>query len=238
MRASTELLNDVLEDVALYRVGTLDAFRTAAYFERTSRRVVRRTIDGYVQDGFLVAGPLLTTGETYYALGPRGSKHLKLPASHSGLLSVDPLISAFAVLRFCRLSEPQHDLLARQQLERFFPQIMGPGVAGPFYLDDQTGRLARIRFDRVRPRRWDRIVQRCERDLAKVNAKPDWAEFITGNRFQVTILTVLPQKVPRLETVLKQLSDTSGVLFRIQALPELFHLIRPPAESFPQPAAG
>ncbi len=230
MRIPDSLLDEILGDVALYKIGTLASFAAADYLARCPARHIRRTVTAFVEQGHLQEGPLLTTGNTYCALSERSARRLKLPVTRSGLLSVDPLITAAAILQFCRLGRldgPRRELLTRSQLERFFPQLMRPGLGGPFYLDDQTGRLARIRFDRARPRRWDRILQRCRRDLARLQRDPPWNKLLQAGRLQITVLTVLPQKVPRLEAELAQLARQSGLLFRVEALPGLWPLVRP-----------
>jgi len=172
----------------------------------------------------------------YFYLAAEGAAWLaqrgatRLAENRHGPLSELAKIHNYALLAFCLLTDAHRQRLTADELEQHFPALHRPGLPLNYYIDSTSAqpRLGFIRVDMGGHGRWDRVLATCRRDLETHWQHPGFQPFMRRQRFEITLITALPQKAQRLREALASGGDWRGSIVRIVAMPELLNLIAPP----------
>jgi hypothetical protein len=147
-------------------------------------------------------------------------------AKHSGPLSEPAKLRAYAMLSFCcELNSDRHKL-TRMEMAKHFPELDRPGLPDRYYFNSENkGRLGLVRYDLGHHGRWDRVVEATKQDIRSHLSEPGIRHLISADRFEISILTVLPQKAQRLRAIIEPHSASLQVPISVYAFPQLIPLI-------------
>jgi len=197
-------------------------------FSGFSPREIRDLLKECRRRSLLDSAPLYQA-KTYWHLTVEGAQRCGLPEERMGPLSEAAKIRAYAILLFCCLSEKPRHRLTNPDLERHFPELHRPGLPQGYFFDPEgEGRLGLLRIDAGNRGRWDRVVESLREDMTTHIHQPGFRKLISANRFQVTLLTVFPQKARRIYETLAKIPDAHRVPVQIVSLPELLPLFTSP----------
>jgi hypothetical protein len=139
-----------------------------------------------------------------------------------------PRLRAYALLAFCCLGAVRRKRLTTEEIESHVPDLYRPGLPGGYYVAaGDPPRFGLALIDAGGRGRWDRVLGRVRKQLEGHWRHPALRSFIEQGRFEITILTLLPQKAQRLSAALAEWRDPRTQFIRIAVLPELMHLIAP-----------
>jgi len=223
--ASEEMLDMVLDQVARYRMTVAAAVSRLPMFSGFSPREIRNLLKECRQRSLLASAPLCQA-KTYWHLTVEGAQRCGLPEERMGPLSEAAKIRAFAMLFFCCLTEKPRHRLTNPDLERHFPELYRPGLPQGYFFDPEgEGRLGLLRVDAGNRGRWDRVVESLREDMTTHIHQPGFRKLIHASRFEITLLTVFPQKARRIYEALTAHRDAHRVPVQVISLPELLPLI-------------
>jgi hypothetical protein len=118
--------------------------------------------------------------------------------------------------------------LTAEELKRSFPTLHRPGLPSGYYFDPAgDGSLGLLRIDAAGKARWDRAMQSLRHDIGAHWLHTGFRQLVEATRFQITLVTVLPQKAARLRQAISQLHDARRVPIEVVAIPELLPLVMP-----------
>ena len=131
--------------------------------------------------------------------------------------------SRSAIACFCCCSNPFRELFTKDEFIAKFALIWYPGQPVRYYLEPADGdevRLAFLKVDKGGPSRWDRVIESCQRFLSKRTTRSQtnpqyhpqvdaFRDLLDGGRFQISLLTSLPEKRDAILQTLDVL-ETSG----------------------------
>lgn len=224
-RTVAQALEPVLQHINRYRLTVLEAVERLPVFAGQRPQQIHRILRQLEHRAFIAAAPL-HQGVSYWYLLPAGARRLGLTDDRCGRLSEPAKIRAYALLRFCCLSENARVRLTRQDIATRLPEFDRPGLPNTYYFDGiGRGRLGIARIDAGHRGRWDRIVQTIRQDVAAHVRRPVWKQLFAAGRFELTLLTVFPEKAQRIRESLAQHPDVSLATVQVVALPELLPLI-------------
>lgn len=219
----------LLEALNRYRLMTMEAAQQLpAYVDHDSEQ-----LDQLIQTGVkrkLWGQAWLHHGLKYiYRINPE--QNLRTALTPHGPLTEPAKLRSYASLRFCLLSGRPRTRLTREELSRWIPGLDPHGLPGTYYLDAQAaGRLGLIRLDAGRSGRWDRVIESVREDIGEHFVNAAFRSLLQAGRFEITIISVLPQKAQRLVSTLQQHRDTQRVPVHVVAIPELLPLMPALAE--------
>ena len=225
-KSQRHFLRPILEHVARYQLTTLRALCQVPAFQHTPPAVLRRRLRTLQRTGRLQSVPLFHNHD-YYCLTARDGD-----PSRARPFSEPVKLRAYAMLLFCCLGDASRERLTRRELETHFPQLYEPGLPLHYYVDT-TGEVPRLGFLRVDVGgygRWDRVLGKARHDVLKHEARSGFRELIRQRRFEITILTALPQKAARICDTIRQESHSLDACVRVSAASELLYLIAPPQD--------
>lgn len=194
-------------------------------FEGWSPRRIRGLLRRGRREGLLLSPPL-HHGERYWCLSVAAAERLGLPAARGGALSESAKLRAYALLRFCWFGERRRTRLTFEELDRTVPNPTSSGHPHGYYFDPTDGgRIGLARLDAHRLGRWDRSIERLRSDVSRHCRHRGFARLIEARRFEITLLTVFPEKAERIASALAEHSDARRTPIRCVAIPELLPLV-------------
>lgn len=221
------LREEILEHVSRYRLTILAAL--ARQLRMRSRKVLQQALRSLCREGQLGEAPLYHQRPYYFLAGSRrGSQSSVHESTQRGPLSEQAKLRAYALLSFCCLSRVRRKRLTPEEIAAHLPDLYRPGLPGSYYVaSGEPPRFGLAVIDAGGRGRWDRVLQRIRSHLEEHCRHPALRPFIEQGSFEITVLTMLPQKAQRLALALAQWRDPRTQLVRIAVLPELIHLIAP-----------
>ncbi len=215
----------ILHHLGHHRLSVIDALKQLPVFVswRTRRiKALLRTCERRA----LISMSWLHQGVRCWCLAPAGAAHCGLPTERSGKLSEAAKLRAFAMLHFCCLGSEPRRRLSTAELIRAFPHLPAVGLPNGYYFDPTgSGRLGLARLDAHRQGRWDRSLQCLREDIDRHWQEPGFRRLIQAGCFEITLLTVFPEKASRISAALAEHRDASRIPVRCLALPALLPLI-------------
>lgn len=212
----------ILEHTARYRLTVSEALARQPALHNLSRKELRRLLVSLCREGQL-GEACLYHNRRYYFLPARGND------AELGPLSELAKLRAYALLSFCCLGKVHRKRLTRVAIEQHLPDLHRPGLPEGYYVAaGEPPRFGLALIDAGGRGRWDRVLGRVRSQLEDHWRHPALRTFIEQGRFEITILTLLPQKAGRLAAALTEWGDPRTQFIRIAVLPELIHLIAPP----------
>jgi hypothetical protein len=220
-------LDAILDHLARYRLTDFTTLRRLPEFQHLKPGHLHQLLREGRRLQLMDSAPLYH-GTRYWYLQAAGAAELALPAQRSGPLSEASKLRAYAMLRFCCWSERPRCLLTAEELKQYLPVAYRSGLPSGYYFDPSgRGNLGLLRIDATCKGRWDRLLQSVRQDIHSHFLSPAFRQFITAGRFEITIVTVLPQKASRIREALRSFPDARRVPVEIIAVPQLLPLTAP-----------
>lgn len=220
-------LEPILEHLARHRLTELSALRRLPGLDRLKIGRLRELLREGRRKRLIESAPLYQ-GARYWYLQPDGAATRGLSAERSGPLGEAAKLRAYAMLRYCWLSGCPRHLLTADELKRYLPTAHRPGLPSGYYFEpDGKGRLGLLRIDAARKGRWDRSLHSLRQDINSHVLYDAFRQLVAAGRFQITLLTALPQKAARMREALLALPDARRVPVEVIAMSELLPLAAP-----------
>jgi hypothetical protein len=217
----------LLAHVARYRLTVFSALKGLPELSNLSPGQVSSALRACQRERLIDSAPL-HQGARYWFLTRNGAPAAGISEEHSGPLSEPAKLRAFAMLHFCCLANTSRYRLTAADIKRGFPALYRPGMPNGYYFDPaDDGRIGLLRIDAAGPGRWDRVLQSLRNDIGLHWIHPEFRQLADARRFQITLLTVLPQKASRLRQAIAELRDARRVPVEVAAMPELLPLVMP-----------
>ena len=224
LTCSRELASHVLSRVARYRLTTADAIETLELPEPATHQQKHDALKHCARMGW-VGSDWLIRGRRYWYLTGLLEGYGTV-AKRSGPLSEPAKLRAYAMLSFCCGLNPVRHKLTRIEMAKHFPELDRSGLPDRYYLNTENkGRLGLVRYDLGHHGRWDRVVDATRQDIRSHLSEPAIRSLISADRFEIAILTVLPQKAERLRTIFEQRSSSLRIPVGVYEFPQLLPLI-------------
>lgn len=226
-QVAEEAVTVLLDHIARYRLTTFAALERLKPLSVRGPQPIRRLLSACERQS-LIGSAWLHAGRKYWYLTAEGAAQLELPESAAGPLSEPAKIRAYALLCFCRLSPQVRHRLTTDELVAHVSDLNRSGLPQGYYFEPAgAGRIGFARIDAGHYGRWDRVVQTVRQDISAHWLQASFRPLIRADRFEITVLTVLPQKARRLSAALGECPDAQRVPVRAVALPELLPLLTP-----------
>ena len=224
LTCSKQLASHVLNHVARYRLTTTDALETLELPEPATHKQKNDALKHCTRMGWLGSDWLIRGIRYWYLTGsPEG---FGIVSKHNGPLSEPAKLRAYAMLSFCSGLNSDRHKLTRIEIAKHFPELDRSGLPDRYYLNSENkGRLGLVRFDLGHHGRWDRVVDATRQDIRSHLSEPAIRSLISADRFEIAILTVLPQKAQRLRTIFEQQSASLRIPISVNDFPQLLPLI-------------
>lgn len=225
----------LLEHMARYRMTVGEAIVRTARIPRASNTATKRQMRQLVESGCAAVAPLYRNRRYLYLTEKGAEQVAKLTKQdrHAGYGPLSELakIRAYAHLAFCCLQETPRERLTVADFQSYFPDLYQPGMAMNYYIESVAGklRLGFLRVDVGGRGRWDRVIQKIRNDVESHWLHVGFRRLIEQGVFEITIATTLKQKADRICSALSDHRDANRAPIKVVAIPELIHLIAPPA---------
>jgi len=220
-----EAIAAVLRQIARYRLTVFAALRTEPVWADAGLRAIKHTLHETQRRGLIDSSPLHHQAR-YWRLTTAGADQLGLTPKPSGPLSEAAKVRAYALLVFCRLLDRPRVRLTPDEIGRHFPDVDRTGLPTGYYFDPRgNGCLGFARVDAGQRGRWDRIVESVRQDIDAHWQQPGFRPLIAAGRFELTVLTVFPQKSRRIHDALASHRDAQRIRVQAVALPHLLPLL-------------
>lgn len=217
------VVDATLDHIARYRLTVPAAL--ARLPQLSKPRDMETLLKGLSRRSLIADAPLVKR-QRYWHLTAAGARLSEVSENHSGPLSEQGKIRAYAALHFCCLGDRPRHLLTSTELNQHFPDLHRPGLPAGYYFDPQgAGCLGLIRVDAGHCGRWDRVIESIREDISSHCNQAGFRKLAQAGRFEIALLTVLPQKAQRLEETLASHADAHRIPVRVVAIPELLPLI-------------
>lgn len=217
----------ILEHIARYRLTNFAALCRLPILKTTSPRSVRSLLHKAKRETLIQSAPL-HHATRYWYLTAEGATRAGLTEIRCGPLSEAAKLRAYATLRYCCLAERSRHRLTAEELKRSFPALYRPGLPSNYYFDAAgSGRIGLLRIDGGGRGRWDRALQSLRQDVSRHALHDGFRQLVAVGRFQITLVTTLPQKAARLRSALQTFADAQRVPIEIVSMPDLLPLITP-----------
>jgi hypothetical protein len=221
----------VIDHVSRYRLAIAATLRQLPDFANCTSAKLRRFLRTLEAERIVGSQWLHHEMRCWY-LAARGAQDAGLPTDRSGPLSESAKVRAYAMLRFCQMSERPRVRLTVDDIRQNFPDLYRSGMPQGYYFDPHgTGMLGLLRIDAGQRGRWDRVVHSLLEDINQHRKQTGFHRLIQAGRFAFTIATVLPQKADRIRGAMDQNPAFNNVAIQVVAIPELLPLI---ASTFPK----
>lgn len=242
---------DILEHVFRYRLTTPQVLADCPRISLSTLPIAKDALQELEQGGWLQMGRLTPHAESspFFYLTPRAATELGQDEIMAKEPSREMRIEAFAIARFCCCGDSFRELFTKQEFVERFASIWYPGQPVRYYLEPTPSgdvRLAFLKVDKGGPSRWDRIIESCQRFMAKRTTssqtnpqfQPHVEEFrnlVESGRFQISLLTSLPEKRDAILQALDVLETSHGVRPPIvpYVIDGLFDVIHPRRDETP-----
>lgn len=238
-------IRDILEHVFRYRLTTPEIVSACSKLAPADVQAAEKLLQELTHSQWLQAGPLSPhdPSKRFYYLTPKAAEALE----HDQIVAKEPSrelrIESYAIARFCCCSRPFRELFTKDEFLAKFSSIWYPGQPVRYYLEparDDEVRLAFLKVDKGGPSRWDRVIESCQRFLAKRTSRSQantqyhpqvdaFRDLVDAGRFQISLLTSLPEKRDAIVQAL-DLLETSGEArppIRPYVVDGLFEVIHP-----------
>lgn len=223
--ASVESDECLLQHVARYSLTVTTVLRSIPGFQSLPRRDLERGLRR-LQHRLLLASAPLHFGQTYWHLTAEGARLCGLKDNRGGPLAEAAKIRAYAILHHCCLSDRPRYRLTRAELQRHFPQLCEPGLPSRYVFDPNGhGRLGLVRVDCTFRGRWDRVIESIREDVSRHWTLTGFRDLVRAQRFEIIVLTVLPQKAERIRDALQTHRDAGRIPIHVTSVPALLPLI-------------
>jgi hypothetical protein len=228
------LTYDVLDHVARYRIGVVEALLRLPSSAGMSAKGMRRTLRRIVEDEKLLASAPLFGQHRYVYLTKAGEAALRIEAAEQGgdrregPLSEPAKVRAFAFVSFCCLSDRPRQRLTPKEFREHFAAHHRPGLPMGYYADYEAGKLGFTRIDAGGQGRWERLLGRVRDDVDRHRDIPAFRASIEAGTFELAVITPTERKAERLREPLGEMARATGTSILVQAVPDLIHLIAPP----------
>jgi hypothetical protein len=220
-------LDTILDHLARYRLTDFSTLQRLPEFQHLKPGHLHRLLREGRRQQLMDSAPLYQ-GTRYWYLQAAGAAERAMPAQRSGPLSEGAKLRAYAMLQFCCWSRRPRYLLTAEELKQHLPMAYRPGLPSGYYFDPSGhGTLGLLRIDATGKGRWDRVLQSVRQDIHSHFLSPAFRQVVTAGRFEITIITVLPQKAARLREALASFPDAHRVPVEITAVPQLLPLTAP-----------
>lgn len=218
-------IDAVLKQIARYRLTVFAALRTEPVWSDTGVRAIKHTLREAQRRGWIDSAPLHHQAR-YWSLTTAGANHIGVTTERSGPLSEAAKVRAYGVLVFCRLLERPRVRLTADEMGQFLPDVDRIGLPTGYYFDPRdNGRLGLARVDAGQRGRWDRIIESLRQDIDAHWQQAGFRPLISAGRFELTVLTVFPQKARRIHDALASHRDAQRIRVQTVALPHLLPLL-------------
>lgn len=240
-------VRNILEHVFRYRVTTPEILAACTRMPANSVSEAQHVLNEMVAAGWLVSKPVSpSSANRFFHLTEQAAAELGHDATVAKEPSREMRIESLAIATFCCRSTPLRELFTKEEFKSKFSMIWYPGQPVRYYLEpsnhDQV-RLAFLKVDKGGPSRWDRVIDSCRRFLKKRTALSEasprfhpqvnaFNELVTSGKFQITLLTSLPEKCEAIRQALDVI-ETSGEQrppIVPHAVDGLFDMIHPSTE--------
>lgn len=215
----------IIDHVSRYRMTVFEALRRQPQLGSLPRKELKRELNRLCRERLLGREPLYRHRSYYYLAAADGADR---PA---GPLAETAKVRSYAMLAFCCLGRVKRVKLSADELERLYPGVLSQGRPLNYYLtttgDEQA--IGFLRVDSGGRSRWDRILAKCREDIERHRLNRYVRPLIEQRRFEITLVTALPQKAERLQRAMAAWTATPTTFVRLCVLPELLNLISPPA---------
>jgi hypothetical protein len=125
----------------------------------------------------------------------------------------------------------QRKCASPSQLRQLIPELSDVLSSNNYYVQtDPQPVLGFLRIDMAGSGRWDRVLAKCCEDARRHAQTASFCRLIEARRFEIALVTALPQKADRLSQALKSLDSLPAIPIRVASIPELVNLIAPPPE--------
>lgn len=215
----------VLQQIARYRLAVFASLRTEAALVDAGPRTIKYVLRDAQQRGWITSAKLHHQAR-YWRLTAAGAAEIGVALPRSEPLSEPAKLRAYALLAFCRLSDRPRVRLTAEELARYFPDLVRAGLPTGYYLAPQgQSCLGLARVDAGQRGRWDRIVESLREDIESHWQQSGFRTLISAGRFELTVLTVFPQKARRIQEALAAHRDAQRIRVHAVALPQLLPLL-------------
>ena len=227
------LTYDVLDHVARYRMGVIEALLRLPSCAGLSPKGMRRTLRRLADAEKLLASAPLFGNKRYFYLTTKGEAALGIePAGQGSERRAGPLsevakVRAYALVSFCCLADRPRQRLTAAEFKQHFAAYHRPGLPMSYYADYEAGTFGFARVDAGGQGRWERLVGRVRDDAERHRAIPAFRAGIDQGRFELAVITPSERKAERLREVLGEIARATGTSIIVHAVPDLIHLVAP-----------
>jgi hypothetical protein len=234
----------ILRHVLRYRLTTPHILSCSEILALSEAEIADR-LERLVSLGLLASAPLITGYDEpkYFHLTEAAAISLGQDIAVAKPLKVDARAEWFAVASFCCCGDTVRELFTKEEFQTQFKHLWFVGQPVRYYLepgDDGVVRLAFIKVDTGGPGQWDRLIDSCQRFLHQ-RTTPDkvakafrdkvsaYASMVEQGRFQISILTALPEKqrAIALELERRRLKEPPAPPIKAYVVPGLLEVLHP-----------
>lgn len=164
---------------------------------------------------------------------------LPTPAGHALLCEPKPvhdrrtsfrsLVSGIAMLNFCCVMNEHCQLTRREDIKRLLPGLDRMGAPGSQYI--KSVKVARIfgiaKIDFGGSGNWEHIVRKTVAKAHQLVEIPDYLRLAKAKRFELTVLTAMPEKARKINLRFAEYGETTPVRMQAVPIPDLLPLVAP-----------
>jgi hypothetical protein len=222
---SDDMLHSVISQIARYQLTTFAAAQQLETFEGHGFRFVKAALKE-CQNRKWIGSAWLDSSRKYWFLQRKGAEALGLAKTRTGPLSEPAKIRAAGLLFFCLLGKRQRHLLMPSECRQYLGGEQQGGLpSGYYFVPDESRWLGLARIDAGHAGRWDRVVQSVREDVDHHVQISTLQQLISRRSFEITIVTVLPQKAVRLRETVSRHPDLNRIPVKVVACTELLQLL-------------
>ena len=234
----------ILEHVARYRLTTPAILSAAMNWDDDVTIVALQRLS---EGGALVSGTLTLADDSpvCYQLTPWAAEQLGYDPVFAKPLLRDARIECFAIAQFCCCGDKFRQLYTKTEFIEKYRALWYQGQPVRYYLEPSAAdrpRLAYLKVDGQRAGQWDRLIDSCARflhqriDIRRARAEyrsqvAAFAQLLRQDRFQISVLTALPEKQRAIEMELDRRRGLGLTVppISVYVVPELWKIMFPPS---------
>lgn len=215
----------IVQQIGRYGMTTFATAHQLGVFEGCGLRMVKQALKECQRRNWIGTAWLDQT-RRYWFLKRKGANATGLDGLKTGPHSEPAKIRAAALLYFCIHGKRQRHLLTSTELQNVLEGEQLAGLPTGYYFDPSgEGKLGLARIDAGRQGRWDRIIESVRRDTDRLLRIQRLSQLSRNGRFEISVITVLPEKAARLKAAMLKHSDLNRIPINVVACPELIPLI-------------